>query len=223
MGALGSAEWKLVRIILTRQHTRLTQALVHKFTNRSGIPQAARLKPTNTGRHVSMSASKRVLVQGRDQTAGRCLTHKRSHNVPPVGALGSAEWKLVRIILTRQHTRLTQALLHKFTNRSGIPQAARLKPTNTGRHVSMSASKRVLVQGRDQTAGRCLTHKRFPQRTPSGSTRVCRMETCKDHPHTAARTPHTSSTSQVHQQKRDTARRTTQAHQHRTACQHVSK
>ena len=62
------------------------------------------------------------------------------------------------------------------------------------------ACQHVRMQGRDQTAGRCLTHKRFPQRTPGGSTRVCRMETCKDHPHTAARMPHTSCTSQLKQE-----------------------
>ena len=31
-----------------------------------------------------------------------------------------------------------------------------------------------------QIAGRWITHKHFPQRTPVG-VRVCRMETCKDH------------------------------------------
>ena len=167
-----------------------------------------------------MSASKRVLVQGRDQTAGRCLTHKRFPQRTPSGST-----RVCRMETCKDHPH-TAARTPHTSSTSQVHQQKRdtaSRTTQAGRHVSMSASKRVLVQGRDQTAGRCLTHKRFPQRTPSGSTRVCRMETCKDHPHTAARTPHTSCTSQVHQQKRDTASRTTQAHQHRTACQHVSK
>ena len=162
------------------------------------------------------TACQHVRMQGRDQTAGRCLTHKRFPQRTPGGST-----RVCRMETCKDHPHTAARMPHTSCTSQLKPERQHTASLTTQADQHRTACKHVRMQGRDQTAGRCLTHKRFPQRTPGGSTRVCRMETCKDHPHTAARMPHASCTSQLKQERRHTASLTTQADQRRTACHHV--
>ena len=89
VGVLGSAEWKLVRIIMAKNSVKCALATIHKDLQTQAKPFKNAHKFSN--KHVDSYA----------QIAGRWITHKHFPQRTPVGVLGSAEWKLVRIIMAK--------------------------------------------------------------------------------------------------------------------------
>ena len=90
------------------------------------------------------------------QIAGRWITHKHFPQRTPVGVLGSAEWKLVRIIMAKNSVKCALATIHKDLQTQAKPFENAHKFSD--KHVDSYA----------QIAGRWITHKHFPQRTPVG-------------------------------------------------------
>ena len=103
------------------------------------------------------------------QIAGRWITHKHFPQRTPVGVLGSAEWKLVRIIMAKISESNVQ--LQQFTK-------------TCKRKINIQERTQIL----QQTCGFICSDSRTVYNSQAlsttytrGSTRVCRMETCKGH------------------------------------------
>ena len=144
VGVLGSAEWKLVRIIMAKNSVKCALATIHKDLQTQAKPFENAHKFSD--KHVDSYA----------QIAGRWITHKHFPQRTPVGVLGSAEWKLVRIIMAKNSVKCALATIHKDLQTQAKPFENAHKFSN--KHVDSCA----------QIAGRWITHKHFPQRTPVG-------------------------------------------------------
>ena len=127
VGVLGSAEWKLVRIIMAKNSVKCALATIHEELQTQAKPFENAHKFSN--KHVDSYA----------QIAGRWITHKHFPQRTPVGVLGSAEWKLVRIIMAKKLSQMTNVHLQPFTKtckrKLNLSRTHTNSPTNMWIHV----------------------------------------------------------------------------------------